>query len=425
MGYHNRSLILKQGNKALYIFTGIVALIYLANCFTHLRLTNDTLRYFTLTETLAGIRPPDTATQKEFLPYGYVIFLLTLYKLNILASFSICICQLAFLAGSLYFVRYLFPTVKAMPLILFMLLNWSTLRFVITPLSEMQFLFFSTGALYFFRRYELNGSLKFLGLLIVFSVISIFTRTAGVVLLIAFIPALIVKHYKPLTYWFRQKTIYALLVLIILVAGTAYFLMQPKFIAYLEYFFRPLLHDSVEFFTRNIRHHLADWAELFVNIPASKTGSFVPLPTGVILFMIAGIFFLVFILFRLFSRQLGLPLFLKIYIITYGLLVFNWPFFEARFWFPILPLLGGIALMPLAKESIIFQRFVSIYKYYYILAGIFVLGYYSYLSYDKNALARLHDAGIWRNEYELHFYKDSYESKPVNEKAMHILNTYD
>jgi len=68
---------------------------------------------------------------------------------------------------------------------------------------------------------------------------------------------------------------------------------------------------------------------------------------------------------------------------------------------------------------------VSIYKYYYVLAGIFVLGYYSYLSYDKKALARLHDAGIWKKEYELHFDKDSNEIKPVNEKALHILDSYD
>ena len=116
MGYNSRSLILKEGNKAAVIFTGIVAVIYLANSFTHLRLTNDTLRYFALTETLAGARAPDANTQKEFLPYGYVFFLLILYKLKILSSFSICICQLALLAGSLYFVRHLFPTVRLSPL---------------------------------------------------------------------------------------------------------------------------------------------------------------------------------------------------------------------------------------------------------------------------------------------------------------------
>lgn len=425
MGYNSRSLILKGNNKAALIFTGIVATLYLANCFTHFRLTNDTLRYFTLTETLAGVRAPDPSTQKEFLPYGYVFFLLILYKLKILCSFSICICQLAFLVGSLYFVRNLFPAVKVIPLILFMVLNWSTLRYVITPLSEMQFLFFSTGSLYFFRRYELTNRFMFLLLVVVFVVISVFTRTVGFVLVIAFFSALAIKHSKQILFWLRHRTIYALLVLAIVVTATIYFLMQPKFVAYLGYFFRPLLHNSWNFSLLVIRLHFADWAELFVNIPASKTVSWVPTSIVLALFIIAGIFFLVFILRRLLSKQASIPLFIKIYVIAYGLLIFNWPFFEARFWFPILPLLGGIALTPLSKEPIIFKKFIIFYRYYYLLTGLFVLSYYSYLSFDKDALARLHDAGIWKNEYRLHFYNDSYENLKVNDKAVHILNTYD
>jgi len=407
------------------IITSALALIYFANCFTHLRLTNDTLRYFILTESLEGIRTADTATQKEFLPLGYVYFLLLLAKLNILGSFGICFFQLLFLAGSLWFVKKIFPSANTIWLIIFTSLNWSTLRFTITPLSEMQFLFFSTGALFFYLRYDNTGKLKYLPGLLIFCAAAIYTRTAGIILIIALAPAILVQKRKEIQTWLRSHTGYAILTGAFIIAAVTYFLMQPKFIAYLGYFFGPLISDPSGFFLRNIRLHLVDWAELFINIPVSKTRFLLSLPAARIIYMIAGIIFLVICLRKLFGSSLAIPLYVRIYIIAYILLIFNWPFFEARFWFPVLPLLAAVLSVKKNNTRPVFYSPAFLFRCYYIMAGVFVLAYYSYLSFDKRALAERHDAGRWRAEYELHFYGSSIRNKEINSKALHILNTYD
>jgi hypothetical protein len=201
--------------------------------------------------------------------------------------------------------------------------------------------------------------------------------------------------------------------------------MQPTFIIYVHYFSKAFYNYSWHFIIAVIQIHLADWAELFLNFSVVKAGSLIPLQIAAVLFTIAGILFLAYFLYRLFSRRLSIPLFIKIYIIAYGLLIFNWPFFDSRFWFPLLPLVGAIALMPFPKEPIALRKILGIYKYYYVLTGVIILGYFSYLSFDRSALTRYHDNGIWKAEYELHFNGTTNEKRPINSKALHYLDAYD
>jgi hypothetical protein len=50
------------------------------------------------------------------------------------------------------------------------------------------------------------------------------------------------------------------------------------------------------------------------------------------------------------------------------------------------------------------RRWVLAAKSWYVAAGVFALSYYSYTSFNKEALARNQDAGVWRKEYEFHFF---------------------
>ena len=65
------------------------------------------------------------------------------------------------------------------------------------------------------------------------------------------------------------------------------------------------------------------------------------------------------------------------------------------------------------------------YKYYFIIAGICALGYYSWLSFDKHELARRQEEGIFRIEYEKHFFGKQAPDSVINKKAMYILEKYD
>lgn len=67
------------------------------------------------------------------------------------------------------------------------------------------------------------------------------------------------------------------------------------------------------------------------------------------------------------------------------------------------------------------------YKACYISTGLFVLGYYTYLSFNKEVFASRHDAGIWKAEYETHFYGRPGLGAPtsINKNALYILRMYD
>jgi len=394
----------------------MLAILYFINCFTPFRLTNDTVRYFAIKETMEGSWPEEFGARNDFLPPGYAYFLMALSKSGILNSFTICFIQLLFLAGSLNYVRKIFaPALPVFTFIIFSLLNWTTLKFTITPLSEMQFLFFTTGALYYFHRFNQAKKWGWLFVTAIFCFLAILTRTAGVLLAISLLLSLVVNKGT------RSKAVVILLAIVV-VAGLIIFFTQPKFIRYLGYFMRPFTTDPVAFFTNNILRHLQDWAELFINAPLSKT---VYISYLRIVYMLAGLFFMVITLSRVFGKKFSIPVHIRIYLVGYVLLIFNWPFYEARFWFPVLPLLAAILLLPKNSVHPVFRPIVSLYKLYYVLTGIFVMGYYTWLSYNKDAMAKLHDAGKWEREYRIHFFNEKSVDTTYDKKALYLLDKYD
>jgi hypothetical protein len=401
------------------VIAGMLAIVYFINCFTPLRLTNDTLRYFAIMERMDGTWPAEFGAYNDFLPMGYVYFLMALAKLHILHSFTICLLQLLFLAGSLNYVRKLFgPSVPVWTLIIFSLLNWTTIKLTITPLSEMQFLFFTTGTLYYFQKLKESKKFGFLVATILFCTLAIWTRTAGVVLLIALLATLLINNWRR----FSRNKIPLIIAGVIVVAGFILLFTQPKFTRYLGYFFKPLADDPASFFYKNITRHFRDWAELFINIPFSKVNVEV---VPILIYLPVGILTMSYVVRRLLMKKFPIPFHVRIYFIGYILLIFNWPFYEARFWFPVLPLAFAVMLLPKQAPNFTVKYWKVFLKAYYAIIGFLVLGYYTALSYSKTGIAEKHDAGLWKKEYRIHFFNEKPAHSVYNKKALYILDKYD
>ena len=411
----------------LWIFLiAALAIIYFINCFTPLRLTIDTVRYFAIKENLEGKQPDLFGSVHDFLPYGYVLFLAALSKLGMLSTFTIAFLQLLYLAGSLFFVTRIFSaTAKAAPLILFTLLNWMTLKFTITPLSEMQFLFFSAGALYFFQQYEINKRLISLFWLVIFCGAAVFTRTIGIVLPAALLITLLLNKRKFLVQWIAAKKIVAGITLSVFSLLVIFFFTLPGVQTYLSHFAAPLLENPVYFFSHNIYKHTLEWGEMFINIPFSKIQLLLPGNGIKIFYVITGLLFLVLVIKRLLQRRFETPLSVKIYLVFYSVLLFNWPLFEVRLWFPVLPFFIGILFHQGKSSKPVIKQILTLYKLLYIAAGIAAMCYYTWLCFTREEFARRHDAGIWQREYEQYFFGKKTTGEAVDEKALYILNHYD
>jgi len=387
------------------IFSGLVILlcgIYFLDFFTPLRLTHDTIRYFRTEEWMEKGFPSGDNAAKDFLPYGYSSLLWLLSRLHWLHPFMLAFINAMYLFGALWFVTNIFSgAIGFHQLAFFMMLSWLALKFVITPLSEMQFIFFSAGALYFYHIYRLYYCVRYILFGLIFFIAAILTRTVGIVILLAVVFNLLLESRKQINVQIRKNWKWVIGV----IAGFTiliYFPEELRIIDYLKYFFKLIKHYGIGVFIRGIPLHIRDWSELFINTPSSKI-KFLPQSVRDGIFILAGIFFFSILFYFIFNKKIKTPSIVKYYLLVYIIVILNWPFFDSRFWLPILPFVLAILLQEIGS-TVISKMFVIISRATYIGMGIFALAYYTYTSFNREALARKQDAGLWRNEYEIHFF---------------------
>jgi len=412
-------------NKTPVVIIVILSGFYIANSFTPFRLGNDVLRYIQLKEWLElGTLAIPYAGNK--LPYGYPLLLLLLSKFNVCNSFVIVLVNDLYLAGSLYFVSHLFKNqFKSWHLIALTLLTWTIIKNALTPLSDMQYMFFSTGTLFFFKIYYANNKIVYLALLIVFGFLAILTRTIGVLLFFSMGLALIFGKKDIL-----RKRIPGLTAL--LVAITLFFLIIILFSNffrvgdYVDLVFPFFKNDPAAFLLTNIRWHLSDWAELFINTSQFKI-AFLSAGIKAPIFLLSGFVFMAYFLGVLIRARKTMPAVIIIYLLGYIAVIFSWPTYDARFWVPVLPLLLAVILQQANHESGYFRYALFAWKAIYVTFGIVAIGYYSYLTFNKKAFSERHDAGIWENEYKVHFWGSPLfdSSNAVREYPLRVLDKYD
>lgn len=404
----------------------LLIVAYLCNFFTPLRLTNDTIRYFRLMEVQLGTWPAPHF--KDFLPFGYIWTLLVLAKAGILNSFSIALLNGFMLAGSLYFLRKLFIAQKHfLWMIVLLMLNWNTIKFTLTPLSEMQFLFFSSGCLYFYAAFEQLRKFWYLLFSIIFCTLAIYTRTAGMSLGLALIMTPLLGKRKALLSWIRSNKLIALGIALIISALLVFQINQYGVLKYLNYYRVSGTGNPLMVLLTTCWLHIQEIGELFINIPKSKAVTMVPPVVAVILYPIAGLFFLCLLAKAIFSKKPGIPTVVRVYLSVYFLMICCWPFFEVRFWFPVFPLIL-LALLMEVNSAALNAKWMSLRSFYfftYFLTGLFSISYYSWLSFNRQAMAAHHDAGLWKNQYRAHFFGEPFKSGVFEDDAVYILEKYD
>src|SRR4051812_43611960 len=114
--------ILKRKNTWMAWPVLVLVCIYLVNCFTPIRMTYDTIRYLHIKEWIENGKPVSDPAASDFLPHGYVWFLILLDKLHACKSAVIAFIQFAYLAASLWLTTKIFKTSGSLMLCLVLLL---------------------------------------------------------------------------------------------------------------------------------------------------------------------------------------------------------------------------------------------------------------------------------------------------------------
>jgi hypothetical protein len=402
----------------------ILGFLFFLNCFTPIRLHYDMLRYFANKDCFESKCPPD-ADPNDYLPYGYTALLVILSKLGILRSFSIVFINCLYLFGGLYFVRKVFTSIRS-PWFLFLLvlLNWTIIKFVVHPLSELQYLFFSLASIYTFYRFIQHKNFWNLVLAFLLAGLAFLTRTVGVSLLVALFVSLLWEYRKQVIELVKNNKLlviaFALCAAIVLIFSKQ--LGLNHYTGVMSKQFDEGLH-----FSNVIAWHFSEWGEIILNTSKFKIIGFLPHALGDSLFAGLGILGLAGFIFICFIRKNKVPFIVKAYLFFYIMLMFNWPFADPRFWVPIIPLIAGVVSQTSFTQNRIVKILSVLFLLLYALLGIISLSYMTYTSFNKEALSKTQAKGVYRNEYETHFF-----GKPLSDTVTHVnanlvefLNKYD
>jgi len=403
---------------------------YLVNCFSPLRLEYDSIHYFALKDCLEHACPPGFQAANDPHPYGYPLLLWSLSRIGLLHPFTIAFINLLYLAGALYFTGKLFSHMggsgwrrlslrrtgemgggldqRRLELgVVLLLLSYPFIKFFAYPLSEMQYLFFSCGSLFFFRLYTDRGMRPVaLALSVLFACLAILTRTVGIVLLPALLAGLAWHHRVVLRRFWKIAVLAVVVAGVGTVAGIGPGLYMSSILR------------AGPGWTVLLRDHLAEWGQLLLNVPVGKIAV---IGEGMIrrLVVVAGILLICGLSYTFIRRRKKVPVAAGVYLVLYSALIFCWPFFDVRFWIPVAPLMVMILLHGT------YPRFFRLVVIVYMLAGIGAMGYSTYTAFNRQALARSQAGGRYRNEYETFF-----SGKPLSDTTarvdpyvLHVLET--
>lgn len=387
--------------------------LYLLNCVSPLRLHVDSLRYFAILDCIQLGCPPDSAAAQDYLPYGYTALLLALSKIGLLKSFVIVLINCIYLFAGLYFARKIFGnTIHPMFFALLVLLNWTTIKFVTHPLSEMQYVFFSIASIYFFYRYTQTKKLLSLFLSFAFGGIAFITRSVGIALAAALVTGLIWQYKKELISLIRKNKIFAVIVLLICI-GVIVFAKQLGLDHYTHVFTKQFAEGVG--FADLMKWHFTEWAEITYNTSMDKLARYMPGSSAKIFFILSGVLIFAAFVYFLFFRKNNIPFIVKAYLFFYCVLMFNWPFYDPRFWVPIIPFIAVIvSQVPFARMKGL-KWIMPLFFVVYGLLGLVSSGYITYTSVKKETMARTQANGVYRNEYETLFF-----GKPQSDTAKHV-----
>lgn len=401
-----RDLLLK------WVVYGLV-LVYLLNCFSPLRLHVDMLRYFAIKDCIELGCPSDSFAAGDYLPYGYTILLLVLSKLSLLHSFVLVFINCIYLFGSLLLIRKIFGNqINFFLLGVLVLLNWTIIKFVTHPLSEMQFLFFSMASLYFFRRYSDTRRLLSLILSFAMCALAFLTRSAGLALAAALVAGLLWLYREQLLLLMRRNKI--LVVALVLVLACIVVFSRLLGLDHYTSVFTKQFREGLQFSTM-LKWHFTEWSEIAGNTSIVKIFPFVPASVAKTLFFGIGVLLVAGFLWLLFARAKGTPMVVKLYLLFYTVLMFDWPFYDPRFWVPVLPLIAAvIAGLPFPKRKL-YRAAVTGWFAVYLVLGVVSAAYMTYTSLNRRVMARTHANGVYRNEYETVFF-----GKPQSDTARRI-----
>ena len=409
----------------------IVAIVYLAQIATPLRLINDGVDYLLQASSAIDGNGFLVHGVRSMRPPGYPALIWVLAKAGIGKSWAIVALNCLLLGigcVASYFVlrdSFGFSGEVAQFISLLTLLSFLMIRNVTYPLSDICFFGASVPCLLVLIRAEADpGSRRLWWLMLLIPLIwfCIELRTIGIVFIPAFIWAAIggvagARRIYPTLRRHRFITFLFLMVILVMVARV---LLDSRYMHFNSHIFQR--RGVLRSIAANIGYHTAEWGEMTANAPASKLPAALGLPLQIL-----GAFAIIACVVGIWVKR-DRPDSLLFYLLGFGCIVFAYPWNDARLWLPVLPFLMGYVLLGLRRmvSPGILRPLLVVYCSLFCMLGLLALAFSTRLTFAGARFPDIYGDGNFRDAYKIVLRGETPKnSDDVNQDALYLLRRYE
>jgi len=412
------------GVKRTILYGAVLLLvaIYFLQMATPLRLHPDTVVLLSVAETAAHGGGYLYHGQPTVFPPGYPMLLAFLIRANLAHLWVIVGLNVVFVAIGLSAVCYIFRLDKfseaaLLGVCILSLLSFVFIKYSAIPLTDPIFFGVSMCCLALMRKQAAEFSWRRLMGSAILVITSICIRRIGIALIPAFLYMLlshpVARHFMRLSA--RMK---AAIIPIAAAAGGVLIWVIASTLTLAD--FRSVLAgrtliDSVHMV---LAFRLKELGETAVNLPFYA----VPLALRGILPMVGTLALALVFAGVWWRKPFGI---VETYFISYVAIILMWPFYDPRFWLPVIPFLivyAGLALRKLIQRKLVMQ-IVECYVMLVALIGLLTIHSFTALSF---AGAKFGDActGQYHSTYCAVWRCQDLDSSKIDADALHLLRYY-
>lgn len=416
-------------SAALIPVCAAVALAYAVQLRSPLRLNGDSIEYLWVAAAIADGRPYVTKSYVAPFPFGYPALVAALDRHGwrgsaVLVGVNYLFLVMGVAAAYLMFRRHFaLPAPWAGGLCVLALLSWVCIKHVTLPMSDLSYFGASMVCVFAATAAQSARGVRRLAALAIAAGAawaSVRLRVLGVTL----IPAVLWSAALPRGWRaesLRSRWSIALpAALAVAAAGAGTIWLFPRTEYYRRLADEVARSDGRRVAASILEYRLSELGEIGLNVPPSMAPEWLSL-----VLPIAGAMVLGGVLRGMWHRgTIAAP---EVYVAGLLVVLFVWPFPEARLWLPVLPLMMGYiaGVVRAAALSALARYALALCVWVYLVAGAAALAYSSYVSLSGSRFADVYAGGSMRRAYRTAYGSATPEEMDdLTAKAVYVLRRH-
>jgi hypothetical protein len=417
-------------HRILQGFLAFLAICFAVQIFSPLRLDTDSVVLLSVADSVAhGGGFMDNGQKTVFSP-GYPALLAVLIRTGLAHSWSFIGLNVILLAVGLFatyslLIREFFADNEnaALTVCSLFLLSFVVIKHFTIPLTDVPFFSFAMCCLAVASRatkIDSDGNRNFFVLALVawlLALAALALRRIG----IALFPALVFMMLSSLQFrsFLKHRRTKAIIGLVFVVVGITTVSLVANTPTLMDVAAVTSGRSASSVVFSILLYRLTEFGELLLNLPLSK----MPMPLHALVPWVGAVL-IVLTIFGLATKRSEIKP-TEVFMVSYAVILFAWPYYDTRFWLPVIPLLIAYSVLSL-KTFRLPVVMKTTYCVAFVALGLIAIVYSSRISFAGSRFPDRYGDGTLRPTYCAAFQscQDAGDSRKVNTKALRLLRKY-